>query len=180
MVETLSAFRSEIDISGTQFINFVFPMAPGNLKRLFRGDYDDNLAFQGQRQRRSLWTQYAGLASAVLYLHESLNTAHRDLKPSDILIYHSTPPGELILKVTNFVLSVDLKNANSSFELGSLALQSAWTYDDPELRRASPQTIGDEAEPIKIPTARVVGKRRLETGLCLHRDDSFSCRGSRL
>ena len=137
VVETLAAFRYEQD--NIQYFNFMFPLALGNLKRLFRGQYGNNSALQS-RVRVSLWDQFIGLASAVAYLHHSLQTAHRDIKPSNILIYNNmeSPGGEdIILKITDFGLSVDLSKANT-WELGTLAAESAWTYDSPEFRQASP------------------------------------------
>lgn len=154
IVETLAAFKSEADQPGVCHLNFVFPMALGNLKRLFRGDFDENLELQAQASA-SLWEQFAGLASAIVYLHEVMHTAHRDLKPSNILIYPKSSQGrinELVLKITDFGLSVDLTNAGSSFERGSLALRSAWAYDAPELHRGSPNPPDDDSQPIRIPS----------------------------
>ncbi|RSM03834.1 hypothetical protein CDV31_010300 [Fusarium ambrosium] len=135
MVETLAGFRYEA--SGEQYFNFMFPLAFGNLKKLFRGSYDKDVELQ-RRAQDSLWDQFAGLSSAVAYLHDSIQMAHRDIKPSNILIYETpSPGGGLILKLTDFGLSIDLSKA-LTWEVGSRALQSAWQYDSPESRRASP------------------------------------------
>ncbi|KAM5345188.1 hypothetical protein ACJ41O_011050 [Fusarium nematophilum] len=105
----------------------MFPLAFGNLKRLFRGSYDENLELQG-RARGSLWGQFAGLSSAVAYLHGSLRMAHRDIKPSNILIFEEpVTGGGLILKLADFGLSVDLTKA-LTWEARTLAQQSAWSY----------------------------------------------------
>ncbi|KAF1955089.1 hypothetical protein CC80DRAFT_549805 [Byssothecium circinans] len=65
VVETISVFRHETD--GVQYFNFAFPLALGNLKRLFRGDCN------GQPFASSsplLWTQFEALANALVFLHE--------------------------------------------------------------------------------------------------------------
>lgn len=130
IVKTLSAFKYEED--GLQYFNFAFPLALGNLQRLFRGNYN---AEQSVLQAcGSLWHQYAPLTSAVAYLHDSMNTAHRDIKPSNILIYPSKERGELILKLTDFGLAVDLTKA-ISWEHGTLAAHAALTYDSPEMTK---------------------------------------------
>ncbi|UPK95247.1 hypothetical protein LCI18_006182 [Fusarium solani-melongenae] len=81
--------------------------------------------------------------------------AHRDIKPSNILIYETpSSEGNLILKLTDFGLSIDLSKA-LTWEHGSRALQSAWQYDSPESRRASP-SVGIKSpilEKIHIPSA---------------------------
>lgn len=154
IVQTLSAFKSEADEVGVEHLNFVFPRALGNLKRLFRGDLDKAFELQGQAPA-SLWKQFAGLTSAVVYLHEVIHTAHRDLKPSNILIYPECSPGrpnELVLKITDFGLSVDLTNAGSSFEPGSHALRSAWIYDAPKMHQDSLGLPQDDSQFIKIPS----------------------------
>ncbi|KAG6357757.1 hypothetical protein INS49_013636 [Diaporthe citri] len=141
IVETLSVFQYEEN--GLQYFNFAFPLALGNLKRLFRGDYDaDQSVLQA---RGSLWHQYAPLTSAVAYLHDSTNTAHRDIKPSNILMYLSKVPGELILKITDFGLAVDLTKA-ISWEHGTLAAQSAQTYDSPEMPKGDSKGIPSAKE----------------------------------
>ena len=77
----------------------------------------------------------AGYRCDVAYLHDSAQMAHRDIKPSNILIYEDlVAGGDLVLKLTDFGLSIDLTNA-LTWEHGSLALQSAWRYDSPESRR---------------------------------------------
>lgn len=145
-------FRSEMN--GNMYFNFMLPLALGNLKRLFRGSYGDNLRLH-TRAQDSLWGQFAGLSSAVAYLHDSIQMAHRDIKPSNILIYEeAVAGGNLVLKLTNFGLSVDLSKA-LTWEEGSLALQSAWLYDSPELRRASPNgATTPSSDKIRIPSAR--------------------------
>lgn len=132
----------------------MFPLALGNLKRLFRGSYNRNLLLQ-KRAQNSLWDQFAGLSSAVAYLHDSISLAHRDIKPSNILIYEEPENGgdRLVLKLTDFGLSVDLSRART-WERGSQALQSAWLYDSPELRKASPSAgaTTSSSEKIQIPS----------------------------
>ncbi|RSL58999.1 hypothetical protein CEP54_007471 [Fusarium duplospermum] len=152
MVETLSAFRCEEN--GYQYLNFLFPMALGNLKQLLRGGYDENMGIQ-KSARKSLWDQFAGLSSAVAYLHDSVQMAHRDIKPSNILIYGDPSSEEsLVLKLTDFGLAIDLSKA-PTWEAGSLTQQLTWPYDSPEIRRTSPNdksnTPSDEG--IHIPSA---------------------------
>ncbi|KAH6967782.1 kinase-like domain-containing protein [Ilyonectria sp. MPI-CAGE-AT-0026] len=151
LVETLSVFRSEMN--GNMYFNFMFPLALGNLKRLFRGSYGENLRLH-TRAQESLWGQFTGLSSAVAYLHDAIQMAHRDIKPSNILIYEIAAGGNLVLKLTDFGLSVDLTKA-LTWEQGSLALQSAWLYDSPELRKASPnRATTPSSDKIHIPSAR--------------------------
>ena len=150
VVETLAAFGYTHD--NVPYFNFVSPLAMGNLKRLFRGQYDGDSALQS-RVRVSLWDQFKGLASAVAYLHHSLQTAHRDIKPSNILLYNNeeAPEGEnILLKLTDFGLSVDLSRANAR-EPGSAP--SAWTYDSPEIRQATASGSGSSAAAVTLPTS---------------------------
>ncbi|CVL12815.1 uncharacterized protein FPRN_09895 [Fusarium proliferatum] len=147
LIETLSVFRSEI--GRTQHFNFLFPLALSNLKRLFR-DYYIPVPLR-KRNLDSLWGQVPGLSSAVAYLHDSVNMAHRDIKPSNILIYEEPSGTGLSLKLTDFGLSVDLSRART-WEQGSRARQSAWLYDSPEVRNASPMPGVETSARIKIPS----------------------------
>lgn len=161
IVETLAAFKSEAGQPKVYHLNFVFPRALGNLKQLFRGDFDKLLQ---AKAAESLWQQFPGLLSAIVYLHEEMHTAHRDLEPSNILIYSkgsskdinelSEWANDLVLKIADFGLSVDLTNVGSSFEPGSIALRSAWAYDAPELHRSWPNLPKDESQPIEIPSSK--------------------------
>ncbi|KAF5968001.1 serine/threonine protein kinase [Fusarium bulbicola] len=148
LVETLSVFRSEM--GGTQHFNFLFPLALSNLKRLFRDSHVP--APLRNRNLDSLWGQIPGISSAVAYLHDSAYMAHRDIKPSNILIYEEPSSSGLSLKLTDFGLSVDLSRART-WEQGSRARQSAWLYDSPEVRNASPMTGVETSTRIKIPSA---------------------------
>ncbi|KAG4277154.1 serine/threonine protein kinase [Fusarium proliferatum] len=148
LIETLSVFRSEMGT--TQHFNFLFPLALSNLKRLFR----DPFVPVPLRNRNidSLWGQIPGLSSAVAYLHDSAHMAHRDIKPSNILIYEEPSGTGLSLKLTDFGLSVDLSRART-WEQGSRARQSAWLYDSPEVRNASPMPGVETSARIKIPSS---------------------------
>ncbi|KAJ4046559.1 hypothetical protein NW753_009380 [Fusarium oxysporum] len=149
LIETLSVFRSEMGT--TQHFNFVFPLALSNLKRLFRDSYVP--VPLRNRNLDSLWGQIPGLSSAVAYLHNSAHMAHRDIKPSNILIYEEPSGTGLSLKLTDFGLSVDLSRART-WEQGSRARQSAWLYDSPEARNASPITgVAETSAKIKIPSS---------------------------
>ncbi|PNP79455.1 hypothetical protein FNYG_07071 [Fusarium nygamai] len=148
LIETLSVFRSEMGT--TQHFNFLFPLALSNLKRLFRDSYVP-VALRN-RDLDSLWGQIPGLSSAVAYLHDSAHMAHRDIKPSNILIYGEPSGTGLCLKLTDFGLSVDLSRART-WEQGSRARQSAWLYDSPEARNASPMPGVESSARIKIPSS---------------------------
>ncbi|KAI0545792.1 kinase-like domain-containing protein [Xylaria curta] len=146
IVQTLSVFKC--DQNTNQYFNFAFPLARGNLKRLFRGNYNDDHLLQ-QTARMSLWSQFLGLASALAYMHGKVKIAHRDIKPSNILIYEDEMTG-LILKITDFGLSIDLSEA-LAWELGTLDLFSAWSYDPPEVRRG---LNAEREEKYKVPTPK--------------------------
>ncbi|KAF5692856.1 serine threonine kinase [Fusarium denticulatum] len=148
LIETLSVFRSEMGT--TQHFNFLFPLALSNLKRLFRDPYVP--VSLRNRKIDSLWGQIPGLSSAVAYLHDSAHIAHRDIKPSNILIYEDPSVNGLSLKLTDFGLSVDLSRART-WEQGSRARQSAWLYDSPEARNASPIAGVESSARIKIPSS---------------------------
>ncbi|CVL00390.1 uncharacterized protein FMAN_09853 [Fusarium mangiferae] len=148
LIETLSVFRSEMGT--TQHFNFLFPLALSNLKRLFRDPYVP--VTLRNRNLDSLWGQIPGLSSAVAYLHDSAHMAHRDIKPSNILIYEEPSGTGLSLKLTDFGLSVDLSRART-WEQGSRARQSAWLYDSPEVRNASPMPGVETSARIKIPSS---------------------------
>ncbi|KAF5598015.1 serine threonine kinase [Fusarium pseudocircinatum] len=148
LIETLSVFRSETGT--TQHFNFLFPLALSNLKRLFRDSYVP--VSLRNRNIDSLWGQIPGLSSAVAYLHDSAHMAHRDIKPSNILIYEDPSSNGLSLKLTDFGLSVDLSRART-WEQGSRARQSAWLYDSPEARNASPIAGVESSARIKIPSS---------------------------
>ncbi|KAK1464241.1 serine/threonine protein kinase [Colletotrichum melonis] len=131
IVELLSVFKDES--GGEQHFNFAFPLALGNLKRMFLGEYDAIAAVISQTP--FLWPQMVGLASAVTFLHETAHTAHRDIKPSNILIYQDNTSGSLVLKLTDFGLAINLTNA-LTWQEGSAAAMSALNYDAPEMRSA--------------------------------------------
>lgn len=148
IIETLAVF--EVQDTDARYINFVSPLAFGNLKRLFWGDYGDDQSII--RRSASLWSQFLGLASAVAHLHESCHMAHRDIKPSNILIYQDQSTGDLTLRLTDFGLAVDLDNP-VSWEWDSLAAQSALFYDLHTLWGEYPLT--DEAtKAASVPTAQ--------------------------
>ncbi|KAI1390684.1 kinase-like domain-containing protein [Hypoxylon trugodes] len=147
IVQTLSVFKYECE--GIQYFNFAFPLALGNLKRLFRGDYNEIL---NSKAFATLWTQFNGLASVVVYLHETVRRAHRDIKPSNILVYEGINDGGLNLKLTDFGLSVDLTEA-LSWEAGSAATQSAGVYDSPGLRSSLLPSSGDIRE-VRVPSIK--------------------------
>lgn len=65
----------------------------------------------------TLWKQFAGVASAVAYLHVSARLAHRNINPSNILIYCDETSHELILKVTGFHHSANLSPNASTPDL---------------------------------------------------------------
>ena len=127
-MQILCAFR--VEDGPQEYFNFGFPLAPGNLKKLFRGDIDKNPL---NLDLELSWTQFQGLASALTFLHETLQTVHRDIKPSNILIYPADDRRSLLLKITDFGLAVDLRNA-ITWEAGSKESRSAWFHDAPDFR----------------------------------------------
>jgi serine/threonine protein kinase len=148
VVETLSVFRCEEN--GSQYLNFLFPLALGNLSQLFLGRYDKDVGLQ-TRAQKSLWGQFAGLSSAVAYLHSSIQVAHRDIKPSNIFIHEDPEPGgTLMLKLTGFGLSTDLRK-EFIWKAGSVAQP----YDSPGFRRPSPdiQSRTPSSERLHAPSA---------------------------
>ncbi|KAK0721384.1 hypothetical protein B0T21DRAFT_51209 [Apiosordaria backusii] len=136
IVEVLCVFRTELEEH--QYYNFGFPLALGNLKRLFRGDYNSEITIMSHTQ--SLWTQFEGLANALVFLHETLHMAHRDIKPSNILFYWDKSGTNLVLRIADFGLSVDLTSA-IAIEKESKAASSPWSYDSPEFRNAHSSKI---------------------------------------
>ena len=82
VVQVLQAFHwEEMD---TQTFNFIFPLALGNLKQVFRGSPDDvripNLV-------QDLWSQFEGLASGLEY---TMSTAIRHTETSNLPMFSST------------------------------------------------------------------------------------------
>ena len=124
IVHMIAAFRFEEN--RIQYYNFLFPMAIGTLKQLFLG----HLA----KPSIEFWTQFEGLASAVAYLHNECNTAHRDLKSSNILLYRNSETPGLTTKIADFGLAVDLQDAKH-WTSGTMESQSALKYGAPEMRK---------------------------------------------
>lgn len=121
----IAAFRFEED--RIQYYNFLFPLAIGTLKQLFAGQF-------GKPSKR-FWVQFEGLASAVAYLHDECNTAHRDLKSSNILLYRDTKTPGFTTKIADFGLAVNLQDAKS-WASGTTESQSALLkYGAPEMRK---------------------------------------------
>jgi serine/threonine protein kinase len=114
-----------------QYFNFVFPLAFSNLKCLLQGNYTGSIH---RKTLSSLWTQFGALASALTYLHETVHTAHGDIRSSNNLIFEGAKD-QLALKITDFGHSVDLKNI-IAWEQGGVTAQPAWLYDSSELRSA--------------------------------------------
>ncbi|KAK7722915.1 hypothetical protein SLS57_004768 [Botryosphaeria dothidea] len=113
IVEIISAFRFESPENGAgpELLNFAFPLAMGTLEGIF-GD-DENLRSKITKSFDTLWTQFEGLASAVAHLHISVQMAHRNIRPSNILIYQNRSDDNLTLKLADFGLSVVLDKAIS-------------------------------------------------------------------
>lgn len=111
--------------------NFLFPLASGTLKQLFAGQLRPELT---KLEFEALWTQFEGLASAVAYLHEECNTAHRDLKGSNILLYRDTNLENITAKITDFGLATEL-NVSKSWVTGTAESRSAFKFGAPEMRR---------------------------------------------
>lgn len=124
IVQMIAAFRFEED--RIQYYNILFPLAIGTLKQLFAGQL-------GKPSKR-FWSQFEGLASAVAYLHSECNTAHRDLKSSNILLYRNTKTPGFTAKIADFGLAVNLQDAKS-WAFGTTESQSALRYGAPEMRK---------------------------------------------
>lgn len=125
IVQMIAAFRFEED--RVQYYNFLFPLAIGTLKQLLAGQF-------GKSSKR-FWVHFEGLASAVAYLHDECNTAHRDLKSSNILLYRDTKTPGFTTKIADFGLAVNLQDAKS-WAFGTTESQSAMLkYGAPEMRK---------------------------------------------
>jgi serine/threonine protein kinase len=142
IVELVQAFRYEQDQA--QMFNFVFPLALGNLKQLFRGD---KTTLEADPIIRTLWSQFEGLASGLACLNVQCHTVHRDIKPSNILVYLHWSGSYLEAKIADFGLAMDLHNA-TVFTLGTKEAQSAISYDAPEIRGYAKDL---DIDPAKIP-----------------------------
>ena len=120
----IAAFRFEED--RIQYYNFLFPLAIGTLKQLLAGDLET--------PSKGFWVQFEGLASAVAYLHNECNTAHRDLKSSNILLFRDTKKPGFITKVADFGLAVNMQDAKT-WASGTTESPSALKYGAPEMRK---------------------------------------------
>lgn len=129
----LSAFR--LEYNDTQYFNFAFPLAIGNLKHLFRGNLEESAI-----DWLTLWAQFEPLADAVKFLHYTIGVAHQDIKPSNILIYQETSQQPPSLKLTDFGISINLQDV-SVRELGTIESRTAWAYDAPEARAKFKENI---------------------------------------
>lgn len=79
--------------------NLLFPMAIGDLKQLFEGSINQRSVLP---YFDSLWSQFEGLASGLECLHDQLHLAHRDIQPSNILLYQHPHDLRLIAKLADF------------------------------------------------------------------------------
>ncbi|XPS99137.1 Non-specific serine/threonine protein kinase [Ascochyta lentis] len=150
IVQTILAYISE-ENSGeegrVQRFNFVFPLALGNLKELLRGSLKDSSL---KLNVKDLWGEFEGLAGAIQYLHEHCRTAHRDIKPFNILLYDDESSSCLKAKITDFGIAINL-NGVALHTPGTMEYLSAINYAAPELRKALQIT---EAGQMKIPSAQ--------------------------
>lgn len=137
----IAAFRFEEN--RVQFYNILFPLAIGTLKQLFVGHLG--------MPSREFWTQFEALASAVAYLHNECDTAHRDLKSSNILLYEDPETSDLIAKIADFGLAVHLQDAKS-WASGTKESQSALKYGAPEMRKYQDQIAQPPSAPAPAST----------------------------
>jgi serine/threonine protein kinase len=131
-----------------QRFGFIFPLALGNLKELFRGSLETIAPIEAKVD--SLWGEFEGLASAVEYLHKHCRMVHRDIKPSNILVYDDLSLSGPKAKITDFGLAIDFEHVKV-FNPGTKELQSAVDYDAPELRR---RLQGEDSGQRKPPTEK--------------------------
>ena len=120
----IAAFRFEED--RIQYYNFLFPLAIGTLKQLLAGELG--------KPSNGFWVQFEGLASAVEYLHNECNTAHLDLKSSNILLFRDTKKPGFTTKIADFGLAVNTQDIKS-WVSGTTESQSALNYGAPEMRK---------------------------------------------
>ena len=115
--------------NATQLYHLLFPLAGGNLKPIFRG----SLKGTGiHKISQALWTQFEGLASALAYFYDECKTAHRDIKPPNILLDEDTTHPKPIAKIADFGLAVTFEDF-TSWQSGTTEAGSAWKYDAPEV-----------------------------------------------
>ena len=137
----IAAFRYEED--RIQYYNFLFPLATGTLKQL--------LADKLGKPSKGFWVQFEGLASAVEYLHNECNTAHRDLKSSNILVFRDTKRPGFTTKIADFGLAVNMQDAKS-WVSGTTESPSAMKYDAPEMRKYENSTSRLLSTPVPAST----------------------------
>ncbi|ETS86484.1 hypothetical protein PFICI_00312 [Pestalotiopsis fici W106-1] len=113
LVETIAAFCFDDNSDSEISWNFISPLAPCDLRQLFH--------YQSPNGPTIPATQFEALASALAYLHGTLEIAHRSIRPSNILVYHVSGSSELVLKLANFSSSVDLSQAS--------AMTASWEVD---------------------------------------------------
>lgn len=95
LVETITVFRyKESDAAESISWNIVSPLAACDLEQLFHYQLRDRPVVPP--------TQLGALASALVYLHEIFEIAHRSIRPSNILVYQPQGSPELVLKLAGF------------------------------------------------------------------------------
>lgn len=100
LVPFLGVFLYEED--NTISRNLLFPIAIGDLEQLFSGSINQRSFLPCLD---SLWSQFEGLASGLQYLHDGLYVAHRDIQPSNILLYQHAHYRKLVAKLADFGLA---------------------------------------------------------------------------
>ncbi|KAI4157901.1 MAG: hypothetical protein LQ342_007906 [Letrouitia transgressa] len=179
IVEFLNAFRYE-DADELVHYNFSFPLAAGNLKQLFHSSptyqYRDSNAAKNNRvpkqftdsflsiAKERLWSEFEGLANALVYLHDYCHIVHSDIKPSNILLYESYGSEPVIVaKLTDFGMAVDLQT-KMSWRLGSKEARSAWQYDAPEIRAYFRRDQLSSSQTLAAPSTLRPRLRELKSG----------------
>lgn len=104
IVQFLGVFLYQEDNALTG--NLLFPMAIGDLEQVFKGSINQRSFL---KCLDSLWSQFEGLASGLQCLHDQLRLEHRDIQPSNILLYQHTNDRRLVAKLADFGLARDLK-----------------------------------------------------------------------
>lgn len=100
-------------------LNFIFPLALGNLRQLL----DDILRHEALGQVENFWGEFEGLTLGVQFLDEYCRIAQRDIRPSNVLIFEDQATSRLKLKMADFGIAIDLDGVP---EMRRIRLGTSW------------------------------------------------------